>query len=246
MEENNLFLIKTNQEEEIILEKAKKKSNNKIKQAKKDIEVMEQNHLRVVFGKDQQVQKSKALSSTMRNTADCEEGRKKAKEKVEKLKLLRTLINEIFHRLGIKIENSHFSSLNMLSQLEQKLDLLIEARDFINTKKRKELSEKEKKVEAARKLTNHRKKKMKEVMMMQDKALKNIEKMKKQENVKIFNGHKQQFRSTKDAREKEEDSREEMDEEVMDYIRYVGSTPHNKDHRRIASNNSALVLTASN
>jgi hypothetical protein len=82
---------------------------------------------------------------------------------------------------------------------------------------------KEKKIDEHKKLMKLVKKKEREDIDNMIRAEKNMERMRKQENLTVFIGRRQVFRSGKKQRGKEKNYEDELDEEELDYIRYVGN-----------------------
>ena len=77
------------------------------------------------------------------------------------------------------------------------MDYLAEARDDIKKKKRKELEDKEAKQHAERRKQRIEKKKEVEQNIIDERQRKNMARIKKQEEFKIFKGRKETFRSNR-------------------------------------------------
>jgi primosomal protein N' len=133
------------------------------------------------------------------------------------------MVMDIFHRLGIKIDATVVYPLDMLSHLERKVDYLFESRDHIAKKHMKELTDKEKKLDANRKVLKLIKKRKEEEILLEKRANKNEDKMKRHASSKAFTGRKQVCRSKKVAKEDANKIKEVLDQEMLDFNRYVGS-----------------------
>jgi hypothetical protein len=84
-------------------------------------------------------------------------------------------------------------TLSSLKQIESNLELLLEQREHIYKKSdatRKELIDKEKKLAVNKKFVKLQKKKDEEEEEFRNKAIRNLERLKKQENTKVFIGRK--------------------------------------------------------
>jgi hypothetical protein len=108
-----------------------------------------------------------------------------------------------------------------LRNIEQKIDIIFETREYIMMKPqtRKELEEKEKQLDKERKKKKHDNKKEQERVDQEKKVRKNQEKIQKQESQKMFKGRANRNRSTKKMLKTVVDE-SEHDEEHEDMIRY--------------------------
>lgn len=107
--------------------------------------------------------------------------------------------------------------------METKLNYLSEAREYIALgHKKKDLDNKEKELHVMRKEQNIQKKKMREQMIQDERQRKNRERIKKQENFKIFKGRKDMYRARKPDLKPKEKTDDTPNQEVVDQIRYLG------------------------
>lgn len=112
----------------------------------------------------------------------------------------------------------------MLRKIEFKLDYLVEAREYIqNSDKRKDLDAKEQKLHQDRREERIQNKKLEEKRLQEERKEKNMARIRKQDEFKIFKGKKQPFRSNKIKLKQEEEDHQEVNEEVLDQMRYLGT-----------------------
>jgi hypothetical protein len=92
----------------------------------------------------------------------------------------------LFKKCSLKEDHRGASRMDRLREIENKINLISESRDYLMLKSntRRELEDKEKKLDQARKMRRLEMKKVEEKMLHEEKVRKNQEKEKKQLNLK--------------------------------------------------------------
>ena len=112
----------------------------------------------------------------------------------------------------------------MLRKIEFSANLLIEARDYIELgPKKKELEVKEQKLHQDKRERRIQNKKAEDERLRIERDEKNMARIRKQEDFKLFRGKKPAVRSNKIKIKKEQEDKKEDDEEVIDMKRYLGT-----------------------
>ena len=109
----------------------------------------------------------------------------------------------------------------MLRKIEQQLDYLSEARDYISKKKGGDLDQREMVLRDKRKKNRQLMKKQIADQIKKEKDDRAIAKRNKQDMIKVFKGRKDTFRSNKRELKPKEDNEQKQDEETMDMNRYL-------------------------
>eukprot|EP00347_Sterkiella_histriomuscorum_P005172 403357620 len=146
---------------------------------------------------------------------------------------LNSLISIILEKAGIK-QDDQTDKIEMLRKIEQKLNYLAEAKDYIaNGNKKKDLDVKEKELHIMRKEQNIQKTKMREQLIQEERQRKNRERIRKQENFKIFKGRKDMHRARKADLKPKEKTDDTPNQEVIDQIRYLGGKLVDEDQQPV-------------
>eukprot|EP00347_Sterkiella_histriomuscorum_P006295 403353317 len=143
-----------------------------------------------------------------------------SKEQINKLS---SLISSVLEKVGIKQEDQS-DKLEMLRKIDHKLDYLVEAKEHIaNGPKRKDLEKKEQELHNQRKAERIERKKVQEQLLQEERQTKNMARIKKQDEFKIFQGKRDMQRARKPDLKPKERNEVKTSEEIIDQFRYIGN-----------------------
>ncbi|CDW84021.1 UNKNOWN [Stylonychia lemnae] len=140
----------------------------------------------------------------------------------DQLGKLSSLISNLLEKVGIKQEDQS-NKLEMIRKIEQKLLYLTEARDFIAIgNKKKDLEKKEVELHNNRKQERIQKKKIVEEELRLERQKKNMARIKKQEELKIFHGRRETQRAKKEDLRPKEKNDDKPSQVILDQLKYIG------------------------
>ena len=125
------------------------------------------------------------------------------------------LVSSLLNKIGMKQEDQS-DKIEMLRKIEVKLNFLVEARGYIVKTQLKDLNKMEFELHNERRDKKIKKKKAEERLMLEERQRKNMARIRKQEEFKIFKGRVGRERARKPDLKPKEKEEERPSQEIID------------------------------